>query len=413
MNKNTTDSSKKETLLVLASTFPRWKNDNEPRFIYDLCLRLKEKYNIILLTSHFENTKQIDKLDGLTIHRYRYAPDKLEKLVYNGGITTNLKSSPWKWLLVPPFLIAQFLSLIKLLKLYPIKLIHAHWIIPQGVIALLALKSTKSFSIPLLCTSHGGDLFGLQDRFSKKVKKWVMKNSQSITVVSKSMFHYATTISPESINKLHIIPMGTDFKNQFKINLDIHRKENQLLFAGRLVEKKGVATLIKAMAKVLDQFPETKLTIAGDGPEKTSLMQLATDINLKRAIHFIGQQDHQSLSVLYSTATISVFPFQKAKNGDIEGLGLVLLEAMGCGCPVIAGDVPAIHDVIQNNKTGIISEQRNSNMLADKIISLLSCPTKREELAQNGRIHAVNNFSWEISGKRYIEVVESLISKKL
>jgi len=77
----------KPTLLVLASTFPRWKGDTEPRFVYDLCLRLKEEFSVVILAPHAKGTKQQEKMDGLQVYRYRYAPEGLENLAYEGGIT--------------------------------------------------------------------------------------------------------------------------------------------------------------------------------------------------------------------------------------------------------------------------------------------------------------------------------------
>ncbi len=203
---------KKETLLVLASTFPRWKNDAEPRFVYDLCQGLKKNFKIIVLTSHYPGAKTFEEFNEIKIFRYRYAPAYFEKLVYNGGITTNLYKNKFKWLLVPFFFISQFFSIIQLKKQFPISIIHAHWLIPQGFLALLAMK----FIIKppkLLCTSHGGDLFGLNDPLSKKIKKWVLKKSDAITVVSSPMLEEVLLLEPEAKNKLSVIPMGTDLQN--------------------------------------------------------------------------------------------------------------------------------------------------------------------------------------------------------
>jgi len=400
---------KKETILVLASTFPRWKNDKEPRFIYDLCIRLTNNYNIILLTSHYENTKKIETLENIQVIRYKYAPEKLEKLVYNGGITTNLKQSLWKWLLVPSFFIVQLVTIIKLLKYHPIKLIHAHWLIPQSFLAVLALKISNKTQIPLLCTSHGGDLFGLQDKISLKIKRWVIKHSSSLTVVSNAMLIPLQQLNSQSINKTHVIPMGTDLTYQFIPRKNISRQSSMLLFAGRLVEKKGVDILIRAIPEVLEKHSDIQLFIAGDGPEKKYLKKISKKLKLEQTIHFIGKQSHNELSILYNKATITIFPFQQAKDGDIEGLGLVVIEALGCGCPVIAGNVPAVHDTIKDNITGIISEHKNSKRLAINIIKLLNSPEKRSSLAHNGREYAIKHFSWEVSSHLYNQTIQKLI----
>ena len=404
INNDHSIKSEKETILVLASTFPRWQDDKEPRFIYDLCIRLEKEYNIILLTSHCKNSKKIDNISNIQVIRYQYAPENLEQLVYNGGITNNLKYAPWKWLLVPSFFIAQFFAIRKLLKKYPIKLIHAHWLIPQGFLAVLALKTLKKINIPLLCTSHGGDLFGLQDKLSLQIKRWVIEHSNALTVVSHAMLSPLQQLNKKSNNKTHVIPMGTDLSHLFTPKDKIKRHTDRLFFVGCLVKNKGLGTLIKAMPEVIKKYPHIQLLIAGKSPEKDFFINMSQVLKLDKSIFFIGQKSHKELSILYNKATIAIFPFQQA-----EGLGLVVLEALGCHCPVIVGDVPAMHDIIKNNETGIISERTNIKLLAQNIIKLLDSPEERFRLAHNGRQYALNHFSWESSSSRYNQLINTLI----
>jgi glycosyltransferase involved in cell wall biosynthesis len=399
---------KKHTLLVLASTFPRWINDTEPHFVYDLCQELKGKFHIIVLTSHYSGSKTYEEMNGLKVYRYQYAPAYFEKLVYNGGITTNLKNNLLKYFLLPSFFISQIFSILKILKKYPISLIHAHWLIPQGFLALVALSFLKK-TPKLLCTSHGGDLFGLNDALSKKIKKWVINRSNKITVVSSAMMKKINELVPNIQNKLSIIPMGTNLSNLFIPNHQIAREKNLLLFSGRLVEKKGVDTLIYALADVRKKNPNTRLVIIGDGPEKEDLQKLSEKLGISESIRFIGRLPHSELATWYAKATIAVFPFKQAKNGDIEGLGLVMVEALGCACPVIVGDVPAIHDVVEHNKTGLITKQSNHILLAENIIKLLLSPENCQQLAINGRKHVIENFSWSKSSQGYIDIINHLL----
>ncbi len=261
----------------------------------------------------------------------------------------------------------------------------------------------------LLCTSHGGDLFGLNDPLSIIIKKWVLKKSNAIIVVSTAMMRKSLELSPKISNKLSVIPMGTDLTRIFIPNPQIKRESNLLLFAGRLVEKKGVNILLYALAEVRKQYPDTLLVIIGDGPEKENLYNLSKKLGISYSVQFTGRLSHSKLATWYAKSTLAVFPFQQAKNGDIEGLGLVMIEALGCCCPVIAGDVPAVHDVIEHNKTGIIVEQNNSGLLSEYIIKLLLLPEKRLQLANNGRKHILNKFSWDKSTQGYIDVINQLL----
>jgi hypothetical protein len=100
----------KKKILVLSSTFPRWKNDHEPAFVYELSKRLAEQFDVYVLAPHTAGSSKEEIFENIQVHRFRYAPEKLEKLAYNGGIATNLKLQPIKYLLVLPFLIAEYFA---------------------------------------------------------------------------------------------------------------------------------------------------------------------------------------------------------------------------------------------------------------------------------------------------------------
>ena len=400
----------KKTILVLASTFPRWKNDNEPRFVYDLSRRLAKQFNIVVLTSHYSGSKSFEKLDKLTVYRYHYAPAFLEKLVYNGGITSNLKHNKLKWLLVPFFFLGQLVAILKILKKYHISIIHAHWLIPQGFLAHIAVKLSR-YNAAIICTSHGGDLFGLNDPISIKIKQWVLNGSNAITVVSSTMKNKVLELAPKSDLKLSIIPMGTDLENTFIPSYEVIRKENMLLFVGRLVEKKGVDLLIQAFANIHTQYSKLELFIIGDGPEKNTLEKLVFDLNIHTAVHFTGKVSHNNLPQWYNRATIAIFPFKEARNKDIEGLGLVLVEAMGCKCPVIVGDVPAIHDVIKHQETGLIFAQNDIDALEKNILELLKSPQKRKQLTSKAYQYVRKHFSWDSSYREFLRLMNNTLTE--
>jgi glycosyltransferase involved in cell wall biosynthesis len=401
------NSTIKPTLLVLASTFPRWKDDTEPRFVYDLCKRLKAEFEIIVLAPHSRGSQVQEELDGLQVIRYRYAPVALENLAYEGGITAKLKSNKLNWLVLPFFFLGQWLAIIRLLKQYPVKVIHAHWLIPQGILALTArLISINKPAI--LCTSHGGDLYSLNDPVSKAIKRYVIRNVDELTVVSAAMQKEVQQLVPEA--RLPVVaPMGTDLHHLFTSDTSVSRKDNQLLFVGRLVEKKGLVYLLDALPQIINKKPDIILNIAGTGPEQTKLEQQAEKLGIKDKVNFLGRLSHQELVHQYRQATLAAFPFIQAKDGDVEGLGLVMIEAMGCGCPVVASDIPAIRDVIIDGKTGVLIKPSNIQVLADKILALLETPEQRKNIIGDARKYVLNKFSWEGSAKKYLSLLTNKI----
>lgn len=395
----------KPILLVLASTFPRWKDDTEPRFVYDLCQSLKSEYEIIVLAPHAKNTKKQENLDGLTVIRYRYVPERFELLAYEGGITAKLKGNKLNWLLLPFFFLGQWIAIIKLLKRYPVKVIHAHWLIPQGFLALIA-RAVSSNKPAILCTSHGGDLYGLNDPISKVIKRYVINNVDTLTVVSTAMQSEVKKLVPDADTPI-VAPMGTDLKGLFTPDESVQRKPYQLLFVGRLVEKKGLKYLIKALPEILKTHPQVTLDIAGAGPEQVKLKTLVDDLKLKEQVFFLGRLSHQQLVTQYRTAALAVFPFVQAKDGDIEGLGLVMIEAMGCGCLVLASDIPAVRDVILDGETGLLTTSGDINELSTNIKKIVSLPDKRQVLAEKGREHVLKSYSWETTANNIIKLLKN------
>jgi len=201
--------------------------------------------------------------------------------------------------------------------------------------------------------------------------------------------------------KVSLIPMGVDLVGQFKPDRAIQRNPAELLFVGRLVEKKGVLLLIEAMPLLLHSHPSLRLRIAGDGPLSNQLRQRANALEVEDHCEFLGMVYQEKIPSLLSRATIFIAPFQIAKGGDQEGLGLVLVEAAGCECPIIAGDVPAVHDVINDGVNGLLINPGDSNALVNAVSVLLTDPQRRSRLGSIARKYCLDRFDWEIITDRY------------
>lgn len=400
------DMKAKKTVLVLASTYPRWKKDPEPQFIHELCKRLAKEFHIIALVPDAQETDPNGLLDGVEVIRYRYAPKPFQSLVNNGGIVANLQTYLWKWLLVPGFLLGQYFTLNHLLKTRTIDLIHAHWLIPQGFIAQ---QLCKKYNIPFIVTSHGGDLYGLQGHVLTKIKKNVAESANAMTVVSSAMTIYLQEqqIYPK---KLDIIPMGIDLTTRFIPKKDILRNSNEILFVGRLVPKKGINFLLEALTILIKKHPQLTLKIAGFGPEEIYLKSLVKQLNLENCVQFLGALSQEQLPTLYQTATVFVAPFIRADNGDQEGLPVALMEAIGCACPIIAGQVAGIKDLLGDDYEEASVDPRNIKNLAAAIDRILENPITAQERSERIRTRTLAFIDWENVSKSYAEFIKQNIN---
>jgi glycosyltransferase involved in cell wall biosynthesis len=309
-------------------------------------------------------------------------------------------------LLVPFFLAAQMIAALRLLRKYPVDVIHAHWIFPQGMVAIMA-KFLSGSRAKILCTSHGGDLYGLKGGFFENVKRLVVRGCDHITVVSRSMRSDILKMDVEQ-EKISVIPMGVELQERF-VPPSINVNRGGLLFVGRLVPKKGLRYLIEAMPIILRTHPNLKLRITGDGPNRRELERRVLYLGLHGHVEFLGSLSNKDIPALYQGASIVIFPSVVDRDGDREGFGLVLVEALGCECAVVATDLPAMQDIIEDGKTGLVVGQGSPEQIANAVVRLAGDPTLRRSLAINGRDHVMKRFDWEAISQEYKATMRALV----
>lgn len=396
----------KPLLLVFASTYPRWIGDPEPAFVHELSRRLAVEYAVHVLCPHAPESKTFELIDGVSVHRFRYAPKQFETLVQNGGILNNLKKDKWKYLLLPFFFIGMFIKAGSLIfKLKP-KLIHVHWIIPQGFV--LAFLSIFMSLPPMLITSHGGDLFALKGRIFLKIKAWVLSKFSSVTVVSGLMEMEVKKlgVAPE---RIRVIPMGVDFNGKFCPAPSTQRNSNEILFVGRLVEKKGVEFLIKALPLVAESLPLISLTVAGYGPELEKLKRLAIDLHIEKRVNFLGAVKQTELPALYNRCGLFVAPFVEAASGDQEGFPVSIIEAIACGTPITTSKLPVLVDAFGHYAEELTCDVKKIDGFAKKIANTICNSGNNKRAVANLRENFMETLDWSQVSHLYNLSLQGLI----
>ncbi len=396
--------ARKPRLLVLASTYPRWPGDPEPGFVHELARRLVPEFDVTVLGPHARGAERREVMDGVEVRRYRYAPAALETLVNDGGIVTNLRRAPWKWLLVPGFVAASAFQAWRLARTLQPDVVHAHWILPQGL-AMAGLGVVDRRMPPFLVTAHGADLFALRGSLLESLKRFVVRRAARVTVVSEAMRASLQGIG-SAVGKIEVQPMGVDFDERFTPDACCTRSPNELLFVGRMVEKKGLRHLLDAMPRVLQSCPDARLTIAGFGPEGAARAAQARRLGIEGRIRFLGAVSQRDLPALYRRAAVFVAPFVEAASGDQEGLGLVVVEAIACGCPVVASDLPAVDQVLGGDERAVRVPAADPDALAEALIAMLSRPPEASELATR-RERLRQQFGWTQVAARYAALLRA------
>lgn len=396
-------------VLVLTTTFPRWKDDTTPAFVYELSKRLQENgLETVVLAPHHQGAKRFEIMDGMKVYRFPYFyPKKYQKLVYEGGILPNLKRSHLAKIQIPLLFLSELYHAMKIIRKEKIDVIHSHWIIPSGLVGGILRKIWGKTHIT---TAHAGDVFTIRkSKILSNIGSFVFKNSDKITANSNYTKDVIISIEDKIKDNVEIIPMGVDtscFNPKHTTGLrDSFEAEYLILSVGRLVEKKGVKYLIMAMKDVIKEFSSAKLIIGGSGPEKDNLEELTEELNLRENITFVGHIKNSDLPMYYASSDIFVLPSIKVEEGDTEGLGVVLLEAMACGTPVIGSNIGGITDIIKDVKTGLLAGPENPNDIAQKIIRLFTDDELRKKFSKEGLKTVQEKFSWEIVIERFAKIL--------
>lgn len=393
-------------LLVLASTYPRWAADPEPGFVHALCQRLSANFEVHVICPHAPGALIEERLDGVRVHRFRYAPARLETLVQGGGILNNLKHQPWKWLLVAPFLAGLTLNTWRMLHRPRPARVHAHWIIPQGlVLATLGLFMQRP--PPFLLTIHGGDLFGLRGPLMEALKRQVLRRAAALTVVSRPMVDEVLRLGADPA-RVHVLPMGVDFDTRFTPGPAEARLKGEILFVGRLVEKKGLRHLIAALPGIIARVSEARLGIAGFGPEETALRAQVAALGLTDRVRFLGALPQAELPAQYRRASVFVAPFVQAASGDQEGLPVALMEAIACGCPVLAGDLAVLDDLFTPAEADLRVDPTQTDHFASRVAEILEDQAGALARAQVMRQRLATSLGWDGIAGEYARLLQGL-----
>ena len=397
-------------VLVLTTTFPRWKGDTIQLFVYELSRRLQENgLELFVLAPHHRGAKRYEVLDGLKVFRFPYFyPEKYQRLAYGQGILFNMKHSFLAKVQVPLLFLSELFYAVKIIKQNKIDIVHSHWIIPSGIIGAIC---KKVLGLRHITTLHGSDINTVnKSKLLCKVCSFVVRNCDKISANSSYTKSKIVSINEEARDKLEVIPMGVDidsFKPKDKIPQYSSGAEYLILTVGRLVDWKGTKYLITAMAEVIKSFPKARLLIIGDGPERASLEALTAELGLKGNVSFLGAVKNADLPRYYISADVFCLPSVELE-GQTEGLGVVLLEAMACGVPVIASKVGGTPDIIEDGYNGLLVPAMSPLDLSSGIIRILSDPKLAHKFSTNGRISIEEKFSWEYVSRKFQQVYKCL-----
>ncbi|MFB6278246.1 MAG: glycosyltransferase family 4 protein [Salinibacter sp.] len=285
---------------------------------------------------------------------------------------------------------------------------HAQW---QTVGASALARALFGSPRRIVCAAHGRELLfnpaaaipGLAPAYDR-LRRALLRQVDMFLPVS----HYTAGLLQERgvpSSRTQVVPNGTD-PERFRPRDGTPVRERfglsgrpMLLTVGRLVRRKGIDTVLRALPTIAETCPDVTYVIVGTGPDQSRLRRLAGRLGLQNRVRFVGEVDHDRLPLYYSAADLFVMPAREDPP-DVEGFGLVFLEANACGTPVIGARTGGIPDAIQDGETGLLVPPNAPKALAEVVVRILTDPDVADTLGRQGRRRAVNEASWDHIARR-------------
>ena len=247
--------------------------------------------------------------------------------------------------------------------------------------------------------------------FSPLIEPLCMKCADRIIAVSQFTKRDITSVFGIPESRVAVIHHGVnpedyvfpeEARDELRNDLGINSQQ-MILFTGKLAPRKGVDILLRALPQVLKKV-EVKLVLAGSGDQR-DYQHLAQTLGISDKLHFLGRVPDDTLRLLYSSCDLFVLPSR------LEGLGIVILEAMAAGKPIVATNVGGIPEIIESGQNGILVEAGEEGKLAGAIVKVLSDNSLSRTFGENSMKKVRERFSWEVAARKTERVYNDLIKK--
>ncbi len=372
---------------ILSTTFPRFKDDFYANFIYQLAIRLRQKgVKIRVIAAHHSGIPRKEQVEDLEVFRFKYLfPARFQSIAYDGGIPAKIEKSTSAKAQIPFFMIAFWW--LAFWKSRDCDLIHANWTI-SGLIAILVNVFRR---VPIILTVHGSS----PKAFGNTIDRYVLGKVDHVIAVSHDVKRKICR-SGIGEDKVTVIHNGVD------ISRFCPSRSNKcgynILWVGRMASEKGLEYLLQALKHISGQVPECMLTLVGDGQLRQELERTVNNLGLQTHVSFEGVRPHSSVSEYFRKADIFVLPSLR------EGFGIVLIEAMASGVPVIASRIGGIEDIVEDGVQGFLVEPKNAEQIAEKAMFLFAHEDVRRSFGEAGRKRVEESFTWEKMAEKTLDV---------
>lgn len=398
-------------VLFIVTAYPRFEGDIITPWMGETIDRLHRAGTEVEVLAPSYKGGGATSVGGVKVHRFRYAPAALETLTHDMPAVDRIRKNPLFSALLPAYVAAGSSAGARIAREGDFDIVHAFWPIPHGLFAIAAKRASRA---ALVSTFFSAELNwnGALRRALAPVIRRIVKASDAVTVISsytgERLRQYVPGVSSVTI------PFGAAaVSHSIPENAPQRKRDDpfELLFIGRLVRRKGVDVLLRALA-LLEDDPRLHLTIVGGGPEKDALLDEASRLQLGERVTFEGVVDSERVRSLLEECHALVLPAIVTETGETEGLGVVLIEAMGYGKPVIATSAGGIVDIVTNEETGLLAPPGDASALSEVISKAMNDPESLSVIAKRGTAFAERAFGWDAIVSALSSVYETAVNNR-
>ena len=397
-------------VLYIATAYDRHAGDGITPWLVETIRRLGRRGIQVEVLAPAYRGLESGMVEGVMVHRFRYAPARLEDLTHDQTAPDRIRERPLYLGLVPGYLASASLAARRLVRRGSFDLVHVHWPLPHVVPGWAARAAG---GLPLVLTFHGVEVTFARNFPLPLLVPLLRRAIRSADAVTANSTYTAGLVRSLYDRHVEIVPFGSTLPDEAPEQVSgpgasVERPE--ILFVGRLVERKGVQYLIEAMPTLAERH-DAHLTVVGEGPMRAELERQAADQGLGDSVTFTGFIPGDELARRLARCDVFTLPAVHDAKGDVEGLGVVVVEALNAARPVVASAAGGITDLVHDGETGLLVPPGDTAALSHAVSRVLGHPDLAQRLGEQGRAHVRAKYSWPVITDRLERLYNDLTQR--
>lgn len=404
-------------ILTITSSYPKYEGDPTAPFVESIVQHLAERgHTMHVLLPENVGWRRPATDASAHYHLFRYSPVRFwTPWGYAESLQDGVRIRKSLYALAPVVAISALRSARSLLSRVPIDVVHAHWVVPNGILGAIV---APRYGVPLVVTLHGSDVaVSERSNLMGRASRWTFERASAVTAPSGDLLQRAGRLGAS--RSLVLVPWGADVREHVppsaadavRERLGLGNEHVVVAGVGRLIAVKGFDHLIAAFAAASASRSDLRLLVIGDGAERERLESLANRLGVTDRVVFTGMVGRTEIPSYLAAADIVAVP-SVHHQGYVDGLPTVALEAMAAGKPLIASRVGGLPDIIRSGENGLLVEEQDNAALATAIETLARDSRLRARMGEAGRNLTLDELNWKKVAERLESVYEQVVARR-